>query len=428
MSNLAVSGCFERLEAEIPTLGVEYAYRAPILVDLDQDAVNQPDTAVGALATFQPDEVLLVLPDQQAGSLKRDRESAARGCADGRPARVELIGDLDHGDKFPIDPDQRARCIEELELRCVDHGHTRGQLDRRTARVMLDLDPLGNVHLARPLGNCARPVRFRRQAGDHPRPFGDVDRGGSAGQYPPRGSGEHELHHQLAILGRGHRQAQLSRRASRGHQQWHIRAVDQQRPRPAIIRGGRGRGSGLADVTQGDAGEVAKRIDQPDFEPHRRRARLEPLELGLVSADVAVEELRDHAGRYREADRFAPDPRDDDADQPPLGIDERSAAISLDGRPVELHARQAVCLVFAQAADRHRVNGDRRVVLDVAGHGLDRPAPGEAKGVDRHCQVEIRLGGGQVRRDGKRGQLHSADLEHSQIADFSVVVSQKLSG
>src|SRR5271157_6017270 len=189
LSNLAVSGCFERLEAEIPTLGVEYAYRAPILVDLDQDAVNQPDTAVGALATFQPDEVLLVLPDQQAGSLKRDRESAARGCADGRPARVELIGDLDHGDKFPIDPDQRARCIEELELRCVDHGHARRQLDRRAARVMLDLDPLGNVHLARPLGNRARPVRFRRQARDQPRPFGDVDRSGSAGQYSPRGSG-----------------------------------------------------------------------------------------------------------------------------------------------------------------------------------------------------------------------------------------------
>lgn len=396
-----------------------------VFVNLNQDAVNQPEVAIGALATFQADEVFLVLPDQETGSLKGDRESSARRCTDRCAARVEFTVDLDHGDKFTIKSDQRTRCIEEPELGCVDHRDARGQIDGRATRMMIDLGPFAEIHLARPLGNSAWAVRFHRQAGDRSRPFGDVDRDGFAREYPPRGSGQHELRHQLAILGRGHWKAELHGRASRRDLHGHIRSVQQERPRPALIRLGRGGSTGLADVTHGDAAEIAERVHQPDIKLHVRRARVQPLEFGLVAPNIAIEKLGNDAGRYRESHGFTPDSRNDHSNQPPLGIDERATAIPLNGRAVELYTSQAVCFVLAQAADRHRVHGDGRIIFGVANHLLDLPAPGKAQSVDRHREIEIRLGRGQVGRDGKWRLFDTMNLEHGQIADFPVIVSQE---
>ena len=72
-------------------LGIVEADLAAFLVDLDQDAVDQADAAVGALAPLEPDEVLLVLPEQEPGALERERELAAAGSADRLPARIKVV-------------------------------------------------------------------------------------------------------------------------------------------------------------------------------------------------------------------------------------------------------------------------------------------------------------------------------------------------
>lgn len=87
-------------------------------------------------------------------------------------------------------------------------------------------------------------------------------------------------------------------------------------------------------MADGDLADPGHRVDQPERESELGVGPGGVEELaGEDLADVAVEEGDDDARRDREADGLAPEPLHDHADQPPLGVDDRPAAVPLDIDP-----------------------------------------------------------------------------------------------
>ena len=180
------------------------------------------------LPRLQPHEVLLILPDQQPGTLEGDRELAHGRKCDRRQAGIEIVVDHHHGHELAIHPTRSlgasksrnwavsiiatpgGSSIVELRAWCLTFPRRRGSPRKRTWAA-------------------SRPVRLGGQPGESTRAIGDVHRRGLAGKHRCEAR-EYELHEQFAVIGRRHRQAERSGALPPETRKRHVRAIDQERP------------------------------------------------------------------------------------------------------------------------------------------------------------------------------------------------------
>jgi hypothetical protein len=159
-------------------------------------------------------------------------------------------------------------------------------------------------------------------------------------------------------------------------------------------------------VVQRDRLDFLQRVDQPDLDGDLGGAVLDLAVGDSAGADPAVQHPCQVGGRDGQADAAAADDGHGDADQPPVRVHHRAAAVARVQVAVDLHRRHLAVLPLADAGDGPRADRDGRVPS--AGQAL---AEGEAE--DEHLHGLHRFGRlvevdwpGQV-----RGARHAQDGE-----------------
>lgn len=161
-----------------------------VLVDLDDELVLHRDRAVGLLAPHNSDEILLVLPAQEPGRLEAVGELLADREGDTLAARVEGGVNLTTVRKSPATLISAQWALKRPYWGALDRDPGR-EVDRSRPGLVDELDPLGEVRLARPAGEDGR-LLLAPEPPDRARAVGEFDGEGLAGPEGPLGIVEQE--------------------------------------------------------------------------------------------------------------------------------------------------------------------------------------------------------------------------------------------